>query len=413
MAINTFTFGGITSSDYGIYVSGEGLFNAPKRDAEVVQIPGRDGDYILDKGSFENIEVTYRVFNQEKDLSDFRTKLANLRSALCSKTGYQRLTDTFHPNEYRMAAFIDGIEINPIKYNTASEFEIKFNCKPQRWLTSGETATAVASGGKVTNPTLFDAKPQLQVYGYGNIDMGGVQISVVGEYIGWVQVFNGDSLAKKRTITIEIDSTYANSSDDIVVNKATMFNATKASNSSYIITTGTPTFSGQYTTVSSKNNGDSWHSIDEISFNNVPFVYGTSNTVTDSISVPKTLRVGGNSTTKTYVVSLSLVYDGDSTFTLTETYTTTPSSPLSTDSSNDSISIGEIMLDSTQSTLGNPMYVDLDIGECYKIENNSAVSVNDSVSLPAELPVLPPGDTTFTYDNTITQFKVLPRWWKV
>ena len=243
--------------------------------------------------------------------------------------------------------------------------------------------------------------------------MGGAQISVVGEYIGWVQVFNGDSLAKKRTITIEIDSTYANSSDDIVVNKATMFNATKASNSSYIITTGTPTFSGQYTTVSSKNNGDSWHSIDEISFNNVPFVYGTSNTVTDSISVPKTLRVGGNSTTKTYVVSLSLVYDGDSTFTLTETYTTTPSSPLSTDSSNDSISIGEIMLDSTQSTLGNPMYVDLDIGECYKIENNSAVSVNDSVSLPAELPVLPPGDTTFTYDNTITQFKVLPRWWKV
>ena len=178
MAVNTFTFGGVTSSTYGIYVSGEALFNAPKRDAEVIQIPGRDGSFVLDRGSFENIEVTYRVFNQEKDLSDFRTKLANLRSALCSQVGYQRLTDTFHPDEYRMAAFIDGIEVVPVKYNTASEFEIKFNCKPQRFLTSGETAVAVASGGKVTNPTLFDARPQLQVVGYGTIDIGGAEIEV-------------------------------------------------------------------------------------------------------------------------------------------------------------------------------------------------------------------------------------------
>ena len=71
------------------------------------------------------------------------------------------------------------------------------------------------------------------------------------------------------------------------------------------------------------------------------------------------------------------------------------------------------MPNSSQSVLGNPLYFDLDIGEAYKIENGSTVSVNNAVTIPAELPTLPPGDTTFTYDNTITQFKVVPRWWKV
>ena len=49
----------------------------------------------------------------------------------------------------------------------------------------------------------------------------------------------------------------------------------------------------------------------------------------------------------------------------------------------------------------------------YKIENGTATSINNAVQLPAELPVLPPGNTTVSYDNTITQLDVLPRWWKI
>ena len=37
MAIeNSITFGGVNSADYGIYISGEGVFNAPKRDVEMI-----------------------------------------------------------------------------------------------------------------------------------------------------------------------------------------------------------------------------------------------------------------------------------------------------------------------------------------------------------------------------------------
>lgn len=411
MAVNTFTFGSITSSTYGIYVSGEGLFNAPKRDTEIIQIPGRDGAYILDKGSFENIEVTYRVFNQEKDLTDFRTKLSNLRSALCSQIGYQRLTDTFHPDEYRMAAFIDGIEVNPVKYNTASEFEIKFNCKPQRFLTSGETAVSVASGGAITNPTLFEAKPQLQVYGYGDISIGSQNISVANVPIGMVMAFDYKTEKGVLSVQAEIDTQYANAGDRIILQNDTFFY------SYFKIDSGVITSPTQQLTVTGDGTayrntfGSPYMLLRYNLLNNTEFVYGTSSTKSATVVCPIDTS---NYSTITLTSSFSVSYDGADTFTLTMSHTVpTHLEHINNSAMYDQIRFGNVFIDSTQSSLGNPMYIDLDIGEAYKIENGSAASVNNSVTLPAELPTLASGINTITYDNTFTSFKVVPRWWKV
>ena len=113
---HSITFGGVNSADYGIYIGGEGTFNAPERDVEMISIPGRDGAFALDKGRFENIEVKYTVINQEPDLATFSANLEDFRNAICSQRGYQRLEDTFHPDEYRMAVFADKFEVKPIEY---------------------------------------------------------------------------------------------------------------------------------------------------------------------------------------------------------------------------------------------------------------------------------------------------------
>ena len=155
--IHYIEFGGIKSSDYGVYISGEGVFNAPEKDVEIIDIPGRDGAYILDHGNYKNIQVTYPAFNQEASMEEFIAAIDNFRNAISSLSGYQRLTDSFHPDEYRMAAFVSGLEVKPILYNdSTARITIAFNCKPQRFLTSGETPVSVASGGTITNPTLFD-----------------------------------------------------------------------------------------------------------------------------------------------------------------------------------------------------------------------------------------------------------------
>ena len=57
----SFTFDGVSSLNYGVYLTGTGVFNAPARAVEMVEIPGRNGNFALDKGRFENIQVTYNT----------------------------------------------------------------------------------------------------------------------------------------------------------------------------------------------------------------------------------------------------------------------------------------------------------------------------------------------------------------
>lgn len=181
MSDQTFTFGGVTSSTYGIYISGEGVFNAPARVYEMVDIPGRNGALSIDQKRYENIEVTYPAFNYEPTLAAFRDNLKGLRDALSSKIGYQRLTDTIHPDEYRLGIFAGGLNVNPIKYNTASEFDITFTCKPQRYLVSGETEVSFDNGAtSINNPTDFESKPLLIITGTGTVGIGSDTVTVTG-----------------------------------------------------------------------------------------------------------------------------------------------------------------------------------------------------------------------------------------
>lgn len=178
MADNKLIFGSADSSNYGIYISGEAVFNAPERAVEMVTIPGKNGALTMDQGRFENIEVKYPAFNYENNLTAFRNNLAAMRSALCSQRGYQRLTDTIHPDEFRMGVYRSGLEIKPIMYNTGSEFDIVFDCKPQRFLTSGESVTTLTASGSITNPTQFDARPLIVVTGTGTLTVNGVAITI-------------------------------------------------------------------------------------------------------------------------------------------------------------------------------------------------------------------------------------------
>ena len=212
----TFTFDGVSSSAYGVYLTGEGVFNAPVRSVEMIAIPGRNGDYALDQGKFEDISVTYKIGMFDVNESNFADKVSAFRNWLCSKVGYVRLSDDYNPNEYRMAVYANGLELDH-KFLIAGEATITFTCKPQRWLTSGETATAVASGGTVTNPTLFESEPLLEVTGYGNIALGSNTVKVIQKQIGEIQLAGKSCEEDELPLVYEFDDSLVNSGDEITV----------------------------------------------------------------------------------------------------------------------------------------------------------------------------------------------------
>ena len=415
MAVNSITFGGVNSADFGIYISGEGVFNAPKRDVEMITIPGRNGAFALDNGRFENIEVTYPAFNFEPDDYDtFMQNLSDFRNAICAQRGYQRLTDTFHPDEYRMATYIGGLEIKPVKYNTASEFNIVFDCKPQRWLTSGETAVEVESGDTLTNPTLFEASPLLEAEGEGFINFNGYEIDLDGVPYGEVKIGEPSYDFHTSTVTVTLDTTLLNIGDAIYpqVKDCEIQTRLRKSTSPHPILNSIVSTTNMLEALA-------WRSIHNNDFfmRMYPdfgdgFVYGTSKTITSTAVF--NYRIGTNSeSTPTYTetVQITIAYGGADTYTVDVLSTGTL--PPDTTRLSWSLSVPTMYGDSTKAVSGVPIYVDCDLGEAYIIIGGEYVSLNHRIDLGSDLPKLGAGENEITFDNTITELKVQPRWWKV
>ena len=170
--LNHLTFDGVDSSSFGVFISGDGGFDAPARRGEMISIPGRNGSLFMDEGVFENITVEYPAFIGAGYEATFRNKLGDLRSWLSSRGNYKRLTDTYHPDEFRLGVYREGLEVDPQHITRAGEFTIKFDCKPQRFLVSGEDPVLFRENGSITNPTLFESFPLIRVTGDGTVAIG-------------------------------------------------------------------------------------------------------------------------------------------------------------------------------------------------------------------------------------------------
>lgn len=184
MSNSFLTYAGKSTLEMGVLISGEGTYNAPERNVEEQEVAGRNGKLLFDMGNFKNIIVNYPAYIK-KDLPDRASELFNY---LASFEGYQRLEDTYHPYEYRMARYISSVEVSPEGYkNRSGGFTLSFDCKPQRFLKSGEQTATYTANGKIYNRTLFPAKPLLRIYGTGEGTVGigteTITISAISTYV--------------------------------------------------------------------------------------------------------------------------------------------------------------------------------------------------------------------------------------
>lgn len=172
------TVDGINSLNYGIYITGEAVYNAPERVVEMVSIPGRNGALAIDQGYFANIEVSYPCGCFADTQAEFAQKIQAFRNALASRYSYKRLTDEYNTDEFRLGLYKSGLEVDAVR--TAGQFTITFDCKPQRFLTAGETEITVADGETLTNPTAFESKPLIKVTGTGTLGINNYSLSILG-----------------------------------------------------------------------------------------------------------------------------------------------------------------------------------------------------------------------------------------
>ena len=182
MSRNWFRIGTANTSNYNIWINGLGAITGALPDVTKVKVPGRNGEIIFSNNSYNNVTIDYKCFV----FRNFMTSYQSFKERLSSYSDiYYRLFDSYHPGYFREARLSNELKVEDIIWNNDQGFfDVVFDCKPQLFLESGlENVEITTSGTTIQNPTMFDAKPILHVFGYGDLTVGDRQISI-SNYFG-------------------------------------------------------------------------------------------------------------------------------------------------------------------------------------------------------------------------------------
>ena len=195
MLNETFYLDGIDARSVGIRLQKPIEFSEAVPIGEAQTIPGRNGDLIWETGSYENRSGSASCFCLQKDVE---RAISSAGRFLMGKKGYRRLETSDDPAHYWLARVENSPQI-AMRLRTLAPFEIGFDCKPQRFVKSGENAIEFTSNGSLFNQYGQIALPFITLYGQGAGRL------TIGDCVVEVKALNG---------TLYLDSDTQNAYND-------------------------------------------------------------------------------------------------------------------------------------------------------------------------------------------------------
>jgi phage-related protein len=204
MLNETFYLDGVDARSAGIYLQSPVSFSEAVPVVEAQTIPGRNGDILFYTGSYENRSGSASCFCLQKDVEK---AVSSAGKFLTEKRGYRRLETSNDPDHYWMARVENSPQI-AMRLRTLAPFEIGFDCKPQRFLKSGESPVVFTSNGSMFNGSIFNpygqaALPLVVVYFRGLrcvIEIGDKRVILNSM---WYEESYLDAELQKKGISIE------------------------------------------------------------------------------------------------------------------------------------------------------------------------------------------------------------------
>ena len=167
--LHFFTFKGIKSLDEQLFITKKNVYKGAARDITFTQIPGRSGDLLIDNRRHKNVKIKYDVTALEGKYQ-IPEVAHRLKGLLLSEVGYFRLTDTYDPNYFRLAAYSDEFDLEQ-DLPAVGKSSISFNCKPFRYLITGQNSIVLSNAATLNNPELFPSLPYVRIVGDGDITL--------------------------------------------------------------------------------------------------------------------------------------------------------------------------------------------------------------------------------------------------
>lgn len=230
----------------GIYVDAAVSFNKPAKRVQSISVPGRNGNLIIDEGAFDNVLISYPVYEK----NSFPMEFDSIVNWLASLEGYQRIECSNDPTHFRLGRFVVPQTPTAKRLNRDGYYQLSFDCKPQRYLNLGEVPTEIDANPSETygpadivsfeaaqedtiSGAEFSIVPQQDLHGYDNPwPAGGGKNLLPNTYT--TTTINGVTFTVNADGTVDANGT-ATADTDFIMQTEPNFRALLTSGTNYII----------------------------------------------------------------------------------------------------------------------------------------------------------------------------------
>ena len=123
-----FTFGGTSSASFNFIIMENDNLNSFENDIELISVPGRTGDLIVNNNRKKNKEINISAYVDLEGLGDAKTVARNINNWLTGNVSYKPLIFSDDLVKYE-AIVIGKVDIREV-IEGLLEISFKFNCKP-------------------------------------------------------------------------------------------------------------------------------------------------------------------------------------------------------------------------------------------------------------------------------------------
>ena len=126
-SLDHFVYGGTSSASFNFIIVENDHLNGFENDFELIEIPGRSGDLLINNNRKKNKEINIEAYADIEDLGDAHTVAKNIKQWLQGEVKYKTLTFSNDSTEYE--AIVKGaIEIVE-EMEGLLNINFKFSCK--------------------------------------------------------------------------------------------------------------------------------------------------------------------------------------------------------------------------------------------------------------------------------------------
>jgi len=176
-----FTYKGIKSKDMHLRVLNDLSFASPRRDVNVVQISGRDGDLIMDNGRYESVIRSVPCRLEAPIGIDIEVLINKINNWLIDDGGFHEFEWDNDP-DFKCLARVEGDVVSQRVLSRYGKMVVRFRMHPVKYLKSSLEERPITTNTNVINTFNIDAKPIIRIVGSGDmtLNIGGRPLMLRG-----------------------------------------------------------------------------------------------------------------------------------------------------------------------------------------------------------------------------------------